>query len=77
MRLEHSPSADAAYVYLTDRKIVKTRELDSQRITDYDDDGEIVGIEFLTVSRGVDLSGLPQADQIARLFGDQQIRPLG
>jgi hypothetical protein len=35
---------------------------------DYDAEGRILGYEFLNVSRGVDLSGLPHRGELAVLF---------
>lgn len=41
-----------------------TRRLDARRIVDADRAGE-VGVEFLFVSQGVSLEGLPRRDEIA------------
>ncbi|MBI3973987.1 MAG: DUF2283 domain-containing protein [Chloroflexi bacterium] len=68
MRVEHDPEADAVYVYLTDdteTPVAETRELDDARMIDYAADGTVVGVEFLGVSEGVLLDGVPQADEIA------------
>ena len=73
MTLELDTQANAAYVQIAKKSVASTRELDSQRIVDYDAHGEIIGIEFLTVSRGVDLRDLPHRDQLARLFDDHHI----
>jgi hypothetical protein len=35
---------------------------------DYDASGRVLGYEFLNVSRGVDLSGLPHRQELAALF---------
>lgn len=76
MRLSIDRQANAAYVTISDRPVRRTKELDSQRIVDYDADGEIVGIEFLAISSGVDLSELPHRPELARLFEDHGIRQL-
>jgi hypothetical protein len=34
-------------------------------MVDYDADGQVVGVEFLDVSRGVDINGLPEPDKLA------------
>ena len=73
LRLEIDRVADAAYVALRNRPVKSTKELDSQRRVDYDEKGELVGIEFLAVSQGVDLSDLPHRDRLADLFGEHQI----
>jgi uncharacterized protein YuzE len=74
MQLELDQGADAAYVTIHARPVARTQELDAQRIVDYDAAGEIVGIEFLAIRHGVELSGLPFQDQLARLFADREIR---
>ena len=73
MTFELDPNANAAYVQISGRAVLSTRELDSQRIVDCGADGEIVGIEFLGVSRGVDLRGLPHREQMAKFFDEHHI----
>ena len=72
-KLELDKKADAVYVRVSDAPVHATREIDEQRIVDYDDQGEIVGIEFLDVSHGVSLRDLPYRDELARHFGEQEI----
>ncbi len=82
MRLEHSPSSDAAYVSVVDEipdgavdhteNVSRGRQY--ERGIDYDARGAILGYEFLNVSRGVDLSDLPHRDELAELFERQSIR---
>jgi len=36
------------------------------RIIDYDTNGTVVGVEFIRPSRGIDLTGVPKAAEIAR-----------
>jgi uncharacterized protein YuzE len=74
MTVELDTKADAAYARAADRPVASTKELDPQRVVDYDSDGEIVGIEFLTVSRGVDLTDLPYRDELSRFFDEHHIR---
>jgi uncharacterized protein YuzE len=62
---EHDPEADAIYVRLSDRPYARTEELDDRRNVDYDAEGRAVGVEFLSVSKGVDLSEVPQAASVA------------
>ncbi len=73
LHLELDRQADAAYVRVASRPVSKTKELDSQRIVDYDAQGEVVGLEFLAPSRGVDLSDLPYRQELARLFEGHDI----
>ncbi len=65
MQVSYDQEADAMYVRFRPRtgQITSTR-IDEQRVLDRDDDG-VVGIEFLFVSRGVHVDGLPDAARIA------------
>lgn len=66
MQVRYDPEADAVYVDLQEAQgRVRTRRIDEQRLLDHDERGELVGIEFLFVSRGVNLEGLPEAERIA------------
>ena len=67
-------SADAAYVRASDDKVARTEKKDSQRLIDLADDGKIVGFEFLSVSKGVELEGLPWREEITHLFEDCNIK---
>ena len=42
-----------------------SRGPDYERGIDYAEDGTRVGVEFLNASRGVDLTDIPRADEIA------------
>ena len=55
----YSQSADVVYVYLTEAEVASTRTLDDRRLIDHAADGRVVGIEFLEVSGGVDLTDVP------------------
>jgi uncharacterized protein YuzE len=76
MMLEYDPAADAVYVELSDRPVDHTDELDADRMVDYDAAGEVVGYEFLNVSRGVELRDLPHRDALAGLFEGRNFRVL-
>jgi len=45
---------------------VGQEKLYDARIIDYDGDGEVVGVEFITPSLGMDMTGVPRATEIAR-----------
>ncbi len=65
MQVSYDEEADAMYVRFRAREgHIKSTRIDEQRVLDRDDSG-VVGIEFLFVSRGVDLEGLPDPDRIA------------
>jgi len=80
MTLRHSPEVDALSIELSDRKIAVTDAISRndyyERGVDYAEDDTPVGVELLNVSRGVDLSDVPRADEIARLLAEHDIRVL-
>lgn len=74
MTLKIDRTVDAAYVTISELPVDHTVRLDAHRLVDYAEDGSIVGIEFLSVSRGVNLQGLPEQTELARLFNDRELR---
>jgi len=66
MKVEYDRSVDAAYFSFSIAASARQEKLDDARIIDYDAQGEIVGVEFITPSRGMDLTGVPRATEIAR-----------
>ncbi len=66
MDIRYDTDADAMFVWFRDRSPnLRTRILDDNRFILVDDEG-VVGLEFLFVSSGLDLEGVPQADEIRR-----------
>ena len=51
MKLEFDPTADAAYLEISDTEIETTRQLEPGIIVDYDAQGHVVGIEILSLSK--------------------------
>lgn len=71
MKLRHDPEADALYLAFTNQKVAKTRTISHNRNSaaiDFAVDGNLVGVELLGVRRGIDLSGLPNAQQIRQVL---------
>ena len=76
MMLKYDPEADAAYVSVVgtmdEGAVARTEDVSRRgqydRGIDFDTEGRVLGYEFLNVSRGVDLSGLPHRDELAVLF---------
>lgn len=67
---EHDPEADAIYVYLGDGDSARSKTVDDLRIIDYSRDGKVIGVEFIGVTGGIDLSDLPFQDQVERLINE-------
>lgn len=57
MRLHYDQRADALYLLLNDAKIVDSEEVQPGVVLDFDDRGEVVGVEILFVKRR-----MPDAD---------------
>ena len=78
MILHHSERANLIYIQFDDRDVAYSENIsrgrEYDRGVDYAADGTPVGIEFLNVSRGVDLTGVPRADEILQLLLENQIR---
>jgi uncharacterized protein YuzE len=62
--------ADALYVRLRDLQVASTHSVDDLRLIDYSEDRVVIGVEFLQISDGVDLSDLPDRPQIERLIDE-------
>jgi len=58
MRMRYSQEADAIYIRLRENKIVNSDEISDGVIVDYDEGGNIVGIEVLWVSEKADIDQL-------------------
>ena len=69
MHLEYDSEADAIYVtFRQPNGAVETEFIDDARYVDYDAVGNVVGVELLGVSKGIDLEGLPEAKKIAEVL---------
>ena len=51
MKIEYDPTADALYVRLSDQSIIESEQIKPGIVLDYDDAGNVVGIEVLRVSK--------------------------
>ncbi len=62
--ITYSDESDAVYIQLSDAKIVRTQVIDDARFVDYDANGDVVGVELLGASGGLDLRGLPEHQRL-------------
>ena len=62
--ISYSPESNAVYIQLTDAEVMHTKVIDDLRIVDYDADWNVVGVELLGASAGLDLRGLPERDRL-------------
>lgn len=58
MRMHYSKEADAMYIRLKENKIVDSDEVSEDIVMDYDESGNVVGIEILSVSEKADIDQL-------------------
>jgi uncharacterized protein YuzE len=58
MRIRYSPDADAIYIRLKEERIHNTDAVTEDIIMDYDDKGNVIGIEILSASEKVDVHEL-------------------
>lgn len=51
MKFEFDPIADCAYVGISEKEVATTHEIEPGIIGDYDESGDLIGIEILSVSK--------------------------
>jgi uncharacterized protein YuzE len=51
MKLEYDPAADALYVRLNEQPIIESEQIKPGIVLDYDEAGNVVGIEVLSASK--------------------------
>ena len=56
MKIEYDPTADALYVRLSDQSIIESEQIKPGIVLDYDEAGDVVGIEVLGVSETMESS---------------------
>ncbi len=65
--ITYDRDVDALYASLRPRApadVARTVELGGERQVDYDREGNVLGVEFLNASDGLDFDGVPQGDEI-------------
>ncbi|PZC49864.1 MAG: Uncharacterized protein YuzE [Chloroflexi bacterium] len=66
--LRYDDEADAIYISLRKGTHRGGREAGPHTIVYYGTDGEVLGVEFIVVSQGIDLTGVPEAERVADLL---------
>jgi uncharacterized protein YuzE len=74
MLYEYDQEADAAYITLRDLPRAFGQLLDDARYVDFAGDNTPIGIELLAVSKGVNVEGLPEPEEVERLLTDHGVR---
>ncbi|HUT67770.1 MAG TPA: DUF2283 domain-containing protein [Dehalococcoidales bacterium] len=65
----YDSEADAIYITLRSSKYMYGKDLDDERRIDYSSSHQPIGIELLSVSRGVNLYGLPSKEEVTNILG--------
>lgn len=58
MKIEYSKEADALYVYFKEEFVAKSKEIEDGIVIDFDEKGQLIGIEVLDVSHRFSLSDI-------------------
>ncbi len=58
MKIEYSKEADAIYVYFKEEYVAKSKEIEDGVVVDFDEKGQLIGIEVLDVSQRFSLSDI-------------------
>lgn len=73
MKYKYDRDADAIYVYLSSDKYSYGEDRDEDRRIDYSSDNKPIGVELLSVSKGVNLDSLPEADEITVILRSEGV----
>ena len=69
MEVTHDKKIDAIYLKFVDRPYAYGKDLDEERRIDFDINGVPIGVELHCISNGVNLDGLPKANEIGQALG--------
>ena len=58
MKIEYSKEADAIYVYFKEEYVAKSKEIEDGVVVDFDEKGQLIGIEVLDVTKRFKLSDI-------------------
>jgi uncharacterized protein YuzE len=58
MKIEYSKEADALYVYFKEEFVAKSIEIEDGVVIDFDEKGQLIGIEVLDVSQRFSLADI-------------------
>ena len=58
MKIEYSKEEDAIYVYFQEEFVAKSKEIEDGVVIDFDEKGQLIGIEVLDVSQRFSLSDI-------------------
>ena len=74
LKHKYDREADALYITLRSNQYTCGKDLDEERRIDYDANNQEIGIELLSVSRGVNIQGLPFEESVLEILNIEDIR---
>ena len=72
--VEYDEESDILYVRLLASPISWSKPIDDLRVVDFAQDGRIIGVEFIDVSQGLDLTDIPLRQRIEPLIRNSGLR---
>jgi len=58
MKIEFDKQADALYIYIQEKKVAKTKEVEDGILIDLDEENKLIGFEVLDVTKRFALSDI-------------------
>lgn len=58
MKIEFDKKADALYIYIQEKPVNKTKEIEEGVLVDFDEDGRLIGLEVMDVTKRFSLSDI-------------------
>lgn len=58
MKIEFDKQADALYIYIQEKEVAKTKEIEEGLLIDFDKDNLLIGVEILDVTKRFSLSDI-------------------
>ena len=65
--------SDILYVRLREGKVATTKAFGDDRLVDLDENGMVLGVEFIGVDREIDLRGLPDQQLLRHSFALEEV----
>ena len=58
MKIEYDKQADALYIYIQEKMVARTKEVEDGIIIDFDSDNRLIGLEVLDITKRFALSDI-------------------
>ena len=71
--VSYDDEADVLYVEIAEGEVAHTVAYGDLRLVDEAPDGSVLGVEFISASQGIDLSGVPLRSEIEEALGKSDL----